>query len=70
MHWWYSGEQDRSWSGGGGVLRNVSICVVDIFLFYGCFLRDATERCGESTRPGLRSQPLHLMSVHVGTLRA
>lgn len=48
------------------MVRNVSICVGDIFFFIAVFLRDASECCGESTGTGLQSQSLYLMSVHVG----
>lgn len=45
------------------VVRNVSICVGDILLFYSRFLRDASECCGESTGTGLQSHTASLPHV-------
>ena len=48
------------------VVRNVSICVGDIFCFIAVFSEMPVKRCGESAGTGLRSRPPYLMSVHVG----
>ena len=68
MHQWYGREQNRPFFPGGvnGGGEECQHLCWGYFLFYSCFLRDASERCGESAGTGLRSRPLYLMSVHVG----
>ena len=68
IHQWYGREQNRPFfSLGGGGEECQHLCW-GYFLFYSCFLRDASQRCGESTVTGLQSQFFYLMSVYVDSV--
>lgn len=60
MHQWYGREQNSVFFPGGvdgSGEKCQHLCWGYYIKFYSCFLRDASECCGES---------IYLMSVHVG----